>query len=348
MEKIYKLLDWLSLPQAVDWLQDLTATHIEHCGLIQLCEANQCSIYIDCPGVEGWGDGDEGVVSGTSDMQKVLNPKALRRIGQSIIEVNIKMFGAVWVLDPFSEIPERCEIGWEAKISLLDCMPYFKSADIRSLAERMNEVVEPLVSNEAQVLHVQLNEERNTRGHIQAQAEKLQQELTSVTERLDRVIELQGFLYKDLDDERLEKEEAQKRAEHFEALLANNEHAKADTEHWRQMCEREREGCESFQAQVIELQNKLGSLEREVRDYPSRLLAVAGLLELLLDDSRPRHNQTTVADSISALHPDWRGVSISLLTKLFAEANAAAKEANLEARAKVEMREAAAIKARGK
>lgn len=73
---------------------------------------------------------------------------------------------------------------------------------------------------------------------------------------------------------------------------------------------------------------------------PSHLLAIAGLLELLLDDSRPHYDQGSAAEAIEALHPDC--ISVSTLTKLFAAANKAMGEAGKEAQAKVEARHAAA------
>lgn len=73
---------------------------------------------------------------------------------------------------------------------------------------------------------------------------------------------------------------------------------------------------------------------------PSHLLAIAGLLELLLDDSRPHYDQGSAAEAIEALHPDC--ISASTLTKLFAAANKAMGEAGKEAQAKVEARHAAA------
>lgn len=74
---------------------------------------------------------------------------------------------------------------------------------------------------------------------------------------------------------------------------------------------------------------------------PAHLLAISGLLELLLDDSRPRYTQGSAAEKINELHPDWRGSSASNLTKVFADANAAAVDANKEAQAKAEARQAA-------
>ncbi|MCH4878883.1 hypothetical protein EQV97_16010 [Pseudomonas sp. TMW22090] len=73
---------------------------------------------------------------------------------------------------------------------------------------------------------------------------------------------------------------------------------------------------------------------------PSHLPVTAWLLELLMDDSRPRYNQESIAEAINARHPDCRGSSKSNLTKLFAEANAAARDADKEAQAKIDARQA--------
>lgn len=79
--------------------------------------------------------------------------------------------------------------------------------------------------------------------------------------------------------------------------------------------------------------------QREPR--PGHLLAVAGLLELLLEGGRQNHTQSTIAEEISTRHPGWRGVSISNLSKLFAEAKTVAKDAESEAQSKAEALEAA-------
>lgn len=80
----------------------------------------------------------------------------------------------------------------------------------------------------------------------------------------------------------------------------------------------------------------------EANTKPSHLLAIAGMLELLLDGNRTRYQQGTIAEAIE--EKGWRGASASSLTKLFAEAKAAAVEADKVAQAKVEAREAASKK----
>lgn len=74
---------------------------------------------------------------------------------------------------------------------------------------------------------------------------------------------------------------------------------------------------------------------------PSRLLAIAGLLELLLDDDRPKYLQGTAACAIEAAHPDWLGSSASTLGHLFSDAKKAAKEADKVAQAKADDRQLA-------
>ena len=74
MDKIYRLLDWLTLSQAVDWLETLTETKIAEWSLLQLCESGQCAAFIKCPGLEGVStDFGHSIVEPTG-MQKVLNP----------------------------------------------------------------------------------------------------------------------------------------------------------------------------------------------------------------------------------------------------------------------------------
>lgn len=82
--------------------------------------------------------------------------------------------------------------------------------------------------------------------------------------------------------------------------------------------------------------------QADAEPKPSHLLAIAGLLELLLDDSRPRYNQASAAKAIEARHPDWYGASASTLDKIFARANRAACDADSDAIAKDEARQAAA------
>lgn len=73
----------------------------------------------------------------------------------------------------------------------------------------------------------------------------------------------------------------------------------------------------------------------------SWMLAVAGLLELLRENSRRTYQQDTAAMAIDA--KGWSGASESTLTKLFAEANKVAEDVRKTARPKTEIDRADAI-----
>lgn len=83
-------------------------------------------------------------------------------------------------------------------------------------------------------------------------------------------------------------------------------------------------------------EEKLESASTSVKT--SYLLTVAGLLELLLSEqNKPHYDQGKIAAEIE--DKGWRGASASTLTKLFAEAKAAAAEAEKITIAKAEARE---------
>ncbi|MCK2112458.1 MULTISPECIES: hypothetical protein [Pseudomonas] len=83
-------------------------------------------------------------------------------------------------------------------------------------------------------------------------------------------------------------------------------------------------------------EEKLESATTSVKT--SYLLTVAGMLELLLSEqNKPHYDQGKIAAEIE--DKGWRGASASTLTKLFAEAKAAAAEAEKITLAKAEARE---------
>lgn len=98
-----------------------------------------------------------------------------------------------------------------------------------------------------------------------------------------------------------------------------------------------RQQLESERAARTAAEQKAKQAEAEPKS--SHLLAIAGLLELLLENDRPRYRQGTAAQAIA--DKGWRAASESILNKLFAEANAAAKDARKETQAKIEAIQAA-------
>lgn len=68
------------------------------------------------------------------------------------------------------------------------------------------------------------------------------------------------------------------------------------------------------------------AISSEGTDPPSYRLAVAALLELISDQSKPARNQSGAIDEILTRHPNRRGLSKRNLEAIFAAANKAAKD----------------------
>lgn len=157
MEKVYRLLPWLSDEQAVDWLEDMTATPLRVWDLWQLCEAGLCDRYINASGLVGiWidPDGDERECTGEG-YQKVIG----RRDAMSIQWLQLE--GKFWE-HPVDQAQYPNKDHWETSDEAEACNEfYFKPSDIEALAFRMNGAAGR--SGEAEVLSQELEQERAAR-----------------------------------------------------------------------------------------------------------------------------------------------------------------------------------------
>lgn len=187
--------------------------------------------------------------------------------------------------------------------------------------------------------------------------------LTKEKERIERVLlafdrnpgkqqkaELEG-LHQALEREQAKNRELSRRLENTECALdaaqrgeaeARSESHNADQVHCVQMKEL-RENIESellppLKRELDGARSEIDRLETErekTKEQPSHMLAIAGLLELLLDKERLRYNQGSAAQAIEDRH-GWYGASASQLTKIFPLAKAAAKKADGEVKRKAE------------
>lgn len=98
----------------------------------------------------------------------------------------------------------------------------------------------------------------------------------------------------------------------------------------------------AFDRRSDQKDQEIKSLRAEAKPKTPYLLAIAGLLELLLDKKRPSYLQGTAAEAIGAR--GWKGASDRQINGLFVEAKAAAKHAESVAQAKIEAREIAVQK----
>ena len=145
MDKVYRLLKWLSAEQAVDWLQELTATPITFVELGDLCNAGHCGMYVDCIG-EKIVDEERGVDIelagiGTITSQVRLGCGAFLDAPisfESRITVKCDAYG-VW--SPQEVVPD---FQFDRTFYLgRSRLPLFKPEEIQALANKLNEVETP-------------------------------------------------------------------------------------------------------------------------------------------------------------------------------------------------------------
>ncbi|BAP77787.1 hypothetical protein MT1_0611 [Pseudomonas sp. MT-1] len=140
MDKVYRLLKWLSAEQAIDWLQELTASPITVVELGDLCNSGHCGIYVACSG-EKIADEEHGIdieLAGTgkvtSQVQLDYGPFAGSPISfQSRITIKCDAYG-VWGREggvPDFHFDKTFYLGKSR-------VPAFKPEEILALAGKLN------------------------------------------------------------------------------------------------------------------------------------------------------------------------------------------------------------------
>lgn len=335
MKKAYPLLGWLDSAQASQWIKDLAQESITEEGLLQLCGAGHCDIYIKPQAYVGGhlADGSDKKVM-ANGIQQVLNPERFIHPGDSD-RLSMVLLGKINVLGELLDQRKAPE-EWFALVPVDLIHPVFKPADIRALAQKLNEHSDGAdESVQMEELRASAELDRSameSAWRVAEQAQASQAETAAKLSKAQEEIEKYRIAHKEYQDEIAELQStlvAQKSV--LELSIQATENEKLDAEHWWKLCEKERECRERTQEEARALEKKL----EQTIEQPSRLLAVAGLLELLLSETR--YQQGTAAQMIEA--KGWYGASASKLTKLFAEAKAAAREADKVVQAKVEERE---------
>lgn len=177
MERIYRLLDWVDLAQAVDWLGKLTGSPIGEGELSKLVFSKQCDAYIQALGLKGYYINDEGFevdVIGRG-FQLVLGIETLRKADKKNGKPEKRRFsleGARYEPDPYdNEITLVADYDyWEAITEDESGYPvYFKPADIEALAARINEAPEQPDTARLEDLRLQLEQEKASREAAEAE-----------------------------------------------------------------------------------------------------------------------------------------------------------------------------------
>jgi thiol:disulfide interchange protein len=267
-------------------------------------------------------------------IQQVLNPERFIHPGDGD-KLSMVLLGKtieIGKLPDQRKVPEE----WFALVPVELIHPVFKPADIRALAQMLNEHSDS-VDDSTQMEELRASAELDRSAmesawRLAEQAQASQAETAAKLSKAQSELDAYRIAHKEYQDEIAELRStlvAQKSV--LELSIQATENEKLDAEHWWKLCERERECRERVQEEARTLEKKL----EQTNEQPSRLLAVAGLLELLVNETR--YQQGTAAQMIEA--KGWYGASASKLTKLFAEAKAAAREADKIVQAKVEERE---------
>ena len=337
MKKAYPLLGWLDSVQASQWIKDLTQESITEESLLQLCGAGHCDVYIKPQAYVGGhlADGSDKKVM-ADGVQKILNPELFIHPGNGG-KRSMDLFGKTIALDEFPD-PRKAPAKWLALIPVELIHPVFKPADIKALAHKLNEHSDGAgESTQMEELRAAAELDRSaieSAWRLAEQAQAAQAETVAKLSKEQAELEAYRNAHKEYQDEIAELQStlvAQKSV--LELSIQATENEKSDAEHWWRLCEKERECRERTQEEARALERKL----EQTIEQPSRLLAVAGLLELLVNETR--YQQGTAAQMIEA--KGWYGASASKLTKLFAEAKAAAREADKIVQAKADERELA-------
>jgi len=214
MEKAYRLLTWLTVAQATNWLRQLTDTTLSHDDFMQVCEATRTPVYLNCQGWNGTtearsnqGEITETLVTGAGycaieHPSNVYEDGPLALIGPVVVGANSKNTEQCYWLLPDYDESRRPEL-----------MP----ADIEVLAAKMNGVAAEIV--EIEELRSQLEHERASRK--QAEAELFKRRAEDGSNNLEKMRLV-------LNHDHAEFSAMQRRAENAEMLAASTDRQLAE------------------------------------------------------------------------------------------------------------------------
>lgn len=325
MDKVYRLLDWLTISQAVDWLQDLTMTQVSELNLLQLCDSGQCAAYVKASGIEGLSaDFDYSVEHGLG-MQKVLNPLKLLHCGD-YVESSLDMFGLVRAREEPKAPPSsndrlgpllEVELEWCASVNLRTLTAFFKGTEIQALAGKMNGAQEQR-TDENESLRQQLEIESAARQAAEDRLARAHADFSVLSQELARAQAANESLSKMHGEttDQLHSVQDQFAQNSMQTAVARAAMARIGEE--LEIESAKRKAAEAREAQ----------LKAEAK--PGVLLTVSALLKLLespVERARPQGmNQAAIKDAILERFT-VRGLKQRNLDEIFAAANKAMSDA---------------------
>lgn len=192
MEKVYRLLYWLDMAQAIEYLESLTKTQVTERLLLQLCEAQQCRAYADVDGVSGhtWESLEQAIALG---IHLVTNP--------------MDAFGSGWStsLTTKGDIIGSTETEWMGDLPVWKRGPIFQPRDIESLAGMLGGGEILSSQSELIALRCQLEQERDAREAAELRAMQAEADASTLRQ------EIEAAYYAQKADEELAAREAHQR-----------------------------------------------------------------------------------------------------------------------------------------
>lgn len=148
MEKVYRLLPWLTTSEATHFLFQLTGAQVTADHLGQFCTGDHCNAYIACGSVKGEQYETTLSVCAGDDAQKLLRPEHMTREliegcdgrpEEVLFARRPLVAGAGWLYQKDHSSPKfEKYLEWNITTGTEWHQVIFKPADIQALADKMN------------------------------------------------------------------------------------------------------------------------------------------------------------------------------------------------------------------
>lgn len=252
MDKVYRLLDRLSPEQAIEWLTQLTGAGLDFDGLMGLCNAGHCFVYLDVTGTNIT-DPERGIDLELCSTDARVTGRAdwgVSEFGQPYVHtatVECDAWGVYSSQDsgPVLHIAKRFNLKGRR-------VPFFKPLEVEALAAKLNGTSEQQSTDALESLRQQLEAECASRQAAEERADKIQITAATLAQRLENT----EAVYEDLREVYREAQgELQSAREDVARLSAMLAHTREAMNQPVQELEKERAAKQQAEDQLNRIQN---------------------------------------------------------------------------------------------
>jgi predicted nucleic acid-binding Zn-ribbon protein len=282
VEKVYKLLDYLTIDQAVQWLRAITQTKLTGNDLLDLCESRQCLVYMNVDGINGWDIDAVGnhEVSGCG-IQKVLKPRALKYAGTETT-LDIIFEGPVFLESEPGD--EAYWTMWEGRTLLTERYALFQPADIQALGAKINGGDQPQDSDLERLRHLCHREQTARRD--------AEYEGYVAKHHLKEALSAVAHIRQQLDQVTLSSQDLQCRAHEAEIELKKlrQESGSSGLNDIREMLKAKNE-LDTLTARAEAAESMVGTLDSQLRDLADKKRLDDEAFKVLTTELRKLHQE---------------------------------------------------------